>query len=103
MAALIRSLLSGAAVSGTPLLYATLAELVSERAGIVNLGLEGVMLMGAVTGFAVTASTGSRALGGDRRGGRRRRVQHDLRVPGDGPAGQPARERARPDVLRRGL
>jgi ABC-type uncharacterized transport system permease subunit len=63
MAALIRSLLAGAAVSGTPLLYATLAELVSERAGIVNLGLEGVMLMGAVTGFAVTASTGSSALG----------------------------------------
>ena len=63
MAALIRSLLAGAAVFGAPLLYATLAELVSERAGIVNLGLEGVMLMGAVTGFAITASTGSSALG----------------------------------------
>lgn len=63
MAALIRSLLSGAVVSGTPLLYATLAELISERAGIVNLGLEGVMLMGAVTGFVATARTGSSALG----------------------------------------
>ncbi len=63
MPALLRSLLSGAVLSGTPLLYATLAELVSERAGIVNLGLEGVMLMGAVTGFVATARTGSAALG----------------------------------------
>jgi len=54
-----RSLLSGAILSGTPLLYATLAEVVSERAGIVNLGLEGVMLMGAVAGFITMVQTGS--------------------------------------------
>ena len=57
----VRSLLSGAILSGTPLLYATLAEVVSERAGIVNLGLEGVMLMGAVVGFITMVQTGSAA------------------------------------------
>ena len=46
-------LLMGSVHSGAPLLYATLAEIVDERAGIVNLGLEGVMLMGAVVGFAI--------------------------------------------------
>jgi ABC-type uncharacterized transport system permease subunit len=63
MAALLRSLLSGAVVSGTPLLYATLAELLSQRAGVVNLGLEGVMLVGAVSGFICTVNTGSATLG----------------------------------------
>ena len=57
----VRSLLSGAILSGTPLLYATLAEVVGERAGIVNLGLEGVMLMGAVVGFITMVQTGSAA------------------------------------------
>jgi general nucleoside transport system permease protein len=59
MAALLRSLLSGAVLSGTPLLYATLAELVSQRAGVVNLGLEGVMLVGAVSGFIAAVHTDS--------------------------------------------
>jgi simple sugar transport system permease protein len=39
--------LSGSILAGTPLLYATLGEVISERAGMINLGLEGVMLMGA--------------------------------------------------------
>jgi simple sugar transport system permease protein len=63
MAAVLRSLLSGSVVSGTPLLYATLAELLSERAGVVNLGLEGVMLVGAVVGFIATVHTGSATAG----------------------------------------
>lgn len=63
IAAVARSLMSGAVVAGTPLLYATLSELISERAGIVNLGLEGVMLIGASTAFATTARTGSSLLG----------------------------------------
>jgi general nucleoside transport system permease protein len=62
MAALLRSLLSGAVLSGTPLLYATLSELVSQRAGVVNLGLEGVMLVGAVSGFIAAVHTGSAAV-----------------------------------------
>ncbi len=59
MIATVRSLLSGAILSGTPLLYATVAEVIGERAGIVNLGLEGVMLMGAVTGFIAMVQTQS--------------------------------------------
>jgi general nucleoside transport system permease protein len=63
IAAFVRSLLSGAVVSGTPLLYATLAEVIGERAGVVNLGLEGVMLVGAVTGFVTMVHTGSAVAG----------------------------------------
>lgn len=63
IAAFARSLVAGAVVSGTPLLYATLAEVIGERAGVVNLGLEGVMLMGAVVGFVTTVHTGSAAAG----------------------------------------
>jgi simple sugar transport system permease protein len=49
--------------AGTTLLYATLGELVTERAGIVNLGLEGVMLVGAAVAYAVCALSGSPVLG----------------------------------------
>lgn len=57
------ALLATAIPSGTSLLYATLGELVGERAGIVNLGLEGIMLIGAATGFAATAVAGDPYLG----------------------------------------
>jgi simple sugar transport system permease protein len=60
---LLVSILSGAILSGTPLLYATLSELIGEKAGIINLGLEGIMLMGAVAGFGTTVKTGNPALG----------------------------------------
>jgi general nucleoside transport system permease protein len=60
---LARGVLSGAILSGTSLLYATLGEVIVERSGIVNLGLEGVLLVGASTGFAV-ASLSSSALTG---------------------------------------
>jgi simple sugar transport system permease protein len=59
----LEGLLSGSILAGTPLLYATLGEVIDERAGIVNLGLEGVMLMGAVVGFATTVETGNAAVG----------------------------------------
>ena len=62
-AALIIGVLANAILSGTSLLYATLGELIGERAGIVNLGLEGIMLIGAATGFAATAWTGSPYIG----------------------------------------
>ena len=61
--ALIAGIVAGAVMSGTSLLYATLGEIVGERAGVVNLGLEGIMLIGAASGFAVTALTGSPYLG----------------------------------------
>ena len=63
MIAALRSLLSGAILSGTPLLYATLAEIIGERAGVVNLGVEGVMLMGAVAAFATMVQTGNPVAG----------------------------------------
>jgi general nucleoside transport system permease protein len=61
--ALFIAIAAGTIVSATPLLYATLGELIGQRAGVVNLGLEGIMLIGAASGFAVTAMTGSPYLG----------------------------------------
>jgi general nucleoside transport system permease protein len=55
--------LSSAIFSGTSLLYATLGEVVNERAGIVNLGLEGVLLVSAATGYGVTITTGNPFIG----------------------------------------
>ena len=49
--------------ASTPLLLAALGELVTERAGVLNLGVEGMMLMGAVVGFAVTLTTGNWMVG----------------------------------------
>ena len=57
------SILSGAILSGTPLLYATLSEVIGERAGIINLGLEGGMLIGAVVGCGATVKSGNPLLG----------------------------------------
>lgn len=49
--------------AATPLLLAASGELVVERAGVLNLGIEGMMLMGAMAGFAATLLTGSHAAG----------------------------------------
>jgi len=45
--------------AGTPLVFAALGELVTEKAGVLNLGVEGMMLVGAVFAFIVTAKTHS--------------------------------------------
>lgn len=47
----------------TPLVFGTLGELLCERAGILNLGIEGTMFLGAFTGFAVASKTESLWLG----------------------------------------
>jgi general nucleoside transport system permease protein len=60
---LIFTILFGALVSGTPLLFATIGEIFSERAGVMNLGLEGMMLVGAMGGFAAWYHTGNEILG----------------------------------------
>jgi simple sugar transport system permease protein len=59
----ILGVLSSAIFSGTSLLYATLGEIIDQRSGIVNLGLEGVLLVSASTGFAVTSMSGNPYLG----------------------------------------
>ncbi len=46
------------ATAGTPLIFAGMGELVVERTGVINLGVEGMMLIGAIAGFAFCASTG---------------------------------------------
>lgn len=56
------SFLHAAIVAGTPLLFATLGEIITERSGNLNLGVEGMMLMGAVMGFMVGLTTGNAAL-----------------------------------------
>lgn len=53
----------GALVSGTPLLFATVGEIISERAGVLNLGIEGMMLIGAMGGFATWFISGSLIFG----------------------------------------
>lgn len=55
--------IAGALASGASVFYAALGEVVGQRAGIVNLGIEGVMLMGAASSFAAVAITGSVVLG----------------------------------------
>jgi len=55
----LTALLSGALLVCVPLLFAALGELVSERSGVLNIGLEGMMLMGAYAGFLASYHGGS--------------------------------------------
>jgi simple sugar transport system permease protein len=60
---LVVTVLASGVLYGTPLLYAALGELLAERSGVLNLGVEGMMLVGAVMGFwAVQRLPGSSAL-----------------------------------------
>ncbi len=61
--AFLTSVLAAAIPAATAILYACLGELLCERAGILNLGVEGMMLMGALGGFAVTVWTDRAWLG----------------------------------------
>jgi len=56
-------ILVAAVAAGTPMVFAALGELVTEKSGVLNLGVEGMMLMGAITGFAVASQTGNPWLG----------------------------------------
>lgn len=59
----IAPLLASAFTAGTPLMLAALGLLVNEKSGVINLGSEGMMLVAAVAGFAITIHSGSSALG----------------------------------------
>lgn len=50
-------------VAATPILLAAIGELVVEKAGVLNLGVEGMMIVGAISGFAIAVETGSPLLG----------------------------------------
>ena len=56
-------LLASLMVAATPILLAAIGEVVVEKAGVLNLGVEGMMITGAICGFAVAVNTGSPALG----------------------------------------
>ncbi len=63
MIELAAAILAGAVQSGTPILFATVGEIITERSGTLNLGVEGMMLCGALAGFVVSFTTGSPWLG----------------------------------------
>ena len=56
-------ILQAGVASGTVLLFATIGAIFSERAGVLNLGVEGMMLIGAMSAFSVTVATGNGGLG----------------------------------------
>ncbi|MBW2095403.1 MAG: ABC transporter permease [Deltaproteobacteria bacterium] len=56
-------LMAAAVQSGTPILYATLGEIITERSGVLNLGVEGIMMVGALAGFLVSMYTGNPVMG----------------------------------------
>ncbi len=60
---LLIAIVASSAAAATPLILAAAGELVAERAGVLNLGQEGMMLAGAIAGFAATVTSGSLALG----------------------------------------
>ena len=63
MSDLLVALLAGTVTAATPLIFAALGELITEKSGVLNLGVEGMMLMGAIAAFAGATTSGSLALG----------------------------------------
>jgi simple sugar transport system permease protein len=57
------TIMAAGVTSGTIILFAAIGEIFAERSGVLNLGVEGMMLIGAVAGFATAASTGNPWLG----------------------------------------
>jgi ABC-type uncharacterized transport system permease subunit len=57
--AFIAGLMGAMMRMATPIIFATLGEILAERSGVLNLGIEGIMLMGAMTGFLVSFVSGS--------------------------------------------
>lgn len=59
----IANIIAAGLRTGTPLLFATLGELIAEKSGVLNLGVEGMMLVGALAGFVVSYNTGNPWIG----------------------------------------
>ena len=59
---LLANILIGVIVASTPLVFAAIGELIAEKSGVLNLGVEGMMIMGAIAGFAALISTGNHPL-----------------------------------------
>ena len=57
------TILAAGVASGTILVFAAIGEIFAERSGVLNLGVEGMMLFGAVAGFSIAMSTGNPWLG----------------------------------------
>ncbi len=56
---LLVPLLAAAIQSGTPILFATLGEILTEKSGVLNLGVEGIMIVGALAAFVVAKLSGN--------------------------------------------
>jgi simple sugar transport system permease protein len=63
MEGILISILTRTLIAGTPLLLGTLGEIITERSGVLNLGIEVMMAVGAMSAFTVTLTTGSPWIG----------------------------------------
>ena len=60
---LIVAILQAAVRSGTPILFVCIGEIFAERSGVLNVGLEGLMLVGAIAGFTAGFTIGNPVVG----------------------------------------
>jgi simple sugar transport system permease protein len=63
LAVLVVAILQAAVRSGTPILFTCIGEIFAERSGVLNVGLEGLMLVGAIGGFYASFTTGNAVVG----------------------------------------
>ena len=94
--------LAAGIATGTVLLFAAVGEIFAERAGVLNLGVEGMMLMGAVAGFSTSPSRPATPGSGSPWRCSPAGSSPAPRGRHDPPPGRPGRLRARPDVPRDG-
>ena len=94
------AVLGGALRVSAPFLFVSLGECITEKSGRVNLGLEGTLVMGAMSGYGVSYLTGSAWLGVLAAGRRRRRVRRAARLAVRPAARQRHRGRHRADAVR---